>query len=115
MDHDRPPPNPSNPDGGLVSAQDVSEEDIVAEHDRRHLEFLRGLDPQERQLIIIRDELYDGSWEEMKNDLEDRRDGKPFIFKLANRIDEDLRRIERLRSFERSEDVNLGELLEEDE
>lgn len=90
------------------------ETESASERDRRHLEFVRSLDPQERQLIILRDELYDGSWGEMRSDLEDRRDGKPFIFKLANRIDEDLKRIERLCAYEKAEDVNLGELLEDE-
>ncbi|MFQ5653481.1 MAG: hypothetical protein ACE5GW_01975 [Planctomycetota bacterium] len=67
------------------------------------------------QLLILRDELYDGSWAEMRRDLEDRRDGRPFIFKLVNRIEEDLRRIEHLSAYEERHNVNLTEYLEEDE
>lgn len=78
-----------------------------------HRAFLRSLLAEETQLIIIRDELYDGSWEEMRRDLEDRRDGKPFIYKLINRIEEDLRRIERLSAYESRHSVDLGEFLEE--
>lgn len=79
-----------------------------------HQTFVRSLLPEETQLIIIRDELYDGSWDEMRRDLEDRRDGKPFIYKLINRIEEDLRRIERLSTYEARHGVDLGEFLEED-
>ncbi len=79
-----------------------------------HQTFVRSLLPEETQLIIIRDELYDGSWDEMRRDHEDRRDGKPFIYKLINRIEEDLRRIERLSTYEARHGVDLGEFLEED-
>ncbi|MEM7166436.1 MAG: hypothetical protein AAF581_13305 [Planctomycetota bacterium] len=67
------------------------------------------------QLLVLRDELYDGSWDEMKRDLEDRRDGKPFIFKLVNRIEEDLARIERLAGFEDKHGVNLSDFLDAEE
>lgn len=79
-----------------------------------HSGFVRSLLPEEIQLLVIRNELYDGSWEDMKKDLEDRRDGKPFIFKLVNRIEEDLERIERLSAYEAREQIDLGDYLEED-
>ncbi len=84
------------------------------ELDRTHAEFANSLDTEASQLLILRDELYEGSWDDMRRDLEDRRDGKPYIYKLVNRIDEDLRRIERLSSYERRHNVNLGEYLEEE-
>ena len=62
---------------------------------------------------MLRNELYDGSWGEMRRDLEDRRDGKPFIFKLVNRIDEDLKRIDRLSKYEDRHGLNLGDYLED--
>lgn len=77
-----------------------------------HRAFVRGLAKDEVQLLVIRDELYDGSWEEMQKDLEDRRDGKPFVFKLVNRIEEDLERIQRLAAYEKRHGVDLGEYVE---
>ena len=77
--------------------------------------YLKSLSAEELQLLVLRDELYDGSWEEMKRDLEDRRDGKPFIFKLVNRIEEDLARIEELAGFEEKHGVNLSDFLETEE
>ena len=77
-----------------------------------HQGFFASLSPEERQLLTIRDELYLGSWEEMKQDLEDRKNGKPFIFKLANKIEEDLGRIERLSQYEAQHDVDLGQFLQ---
>ena len=44
--------------------------------------FIEALLPEERMLIRIRDELYEGSWETMRHDLENRLAGKPYIFKL---------------------------------
>lgn len=73
------------------------------------------LSSEERILLILRDELYDGSWEEMRADLVGRRDGKPFIFQLASRIDEDLERIARLARYENEHDLDLGELLDDEE
>ena len=81
----------------------------------RHREFYRSLSREERQLILLRDELYDGSWEEMVEDLRDRLAGKPYIFKLMNRIEEDLVRIERLRRYEEDNGVDLGRIRAEEE
>ncbi len=88
---------------------DLGAEAVVIE---QHHAFVKTLLPQDLQLLVLRDELYDGSWEEMQRDLEDRRDGKPFIFKLVNRIEEDLQRIERLWAYEQRHQVNLGKYLE---
>ena len=77
-----------------------------------HRAFVQGLAKEEVQLLVIRDELYDGSWEDMQKDLEDRRDGKPFVFKLVNRIEEDLERIQRLVTYEKRHGVDLGGFVE---
>lgn len=75
-------------------------------------EFVRGLSEEEKQLVLLRDELYGGDWGEMEQDLLDRKHGKPFIFKLVTRIEEDLERIRRLRVYEAENGVNLGSLVE---
>ncbi len=72
-------------------------------------EYYRSLPQEERQLLILREILYQGSWEEMERDLVARQQGKPFIFKLNSRIDEDLKRIEKLRSYETEHGVDLGQ------
>jgi len=56
---------------------------------------------------VIRDELYGGSWEEMLKDLEARLQAKPYVFKLATRIEDDIRRIRRIREFEENNNINL--------
>ena len=69
------------------------------------------LSREEKQLLLLRDELYDGSWDDMEADLRYRLDRKPYIFRLMNRIEDDLTRIERLRAYEEQHGVNLGVFL----
>ena len=51
-------------------------------------------------LIVLKAQLYGGSWEPMLDDLRNRLTGKPYIFKLASRIQDDIERIEQMRKFE---------------
>jgi hypothetical protein len=69
--------------------------------------FAASLSPEEKVLIDVRDELYGGDWVEMVADLQARLEGKPYIFKLATRIEEDLLRIEKLKAFEEKQHINL--------
>jgi hypothetical protein len=70
------------------------------------------LSKEERVLVLIRDELYEGSWDDLEADLVLRRDRKPSIFKLTTRIEEDLSRIHKLRAFERTEGIDLRPLID---
>lgn len=70
--------------------------------------FLDRLSEEERMLVLLKQELYDGSWAAMRRDLENRLNGKPYIFKLANRIRDDIGRIDKLEAFERAHRVNLS-------
>ena len=74
-------------------------------------EFARGLAEAERIALDVRDELYGGSWENMRKDLEARAAGRPYVFKLAARIEEDLKAVEKLGAFERGHRVNLADYL----
>ena len=78
-------------------------------------EYVRALSSPELQLLILRKVLYDGDWNELERDLVARRDGKPYIFKLRTRIDEDLVRIEKLKAYEREHGVDLSEYLPDPE
>lgn len=60
-------------------------------------------------LVVLKRELYEGSWEDMTADLKARLQGRPYIFKLASRIEEDLGRIDRLRAFEQAHGVDLSD------
>jgi hypothetical protein len=71
--------------------------------------FVERMTREERMLVVLKRELYDGRWDEMEADLRARLEGKPYIFKLAHRIADDLERIERLRAFERERGVDLSD------
>ena len=63
-------------------------------------------------LIVLKRELYEGNWDDMIEDLRARLEGRPYIFKLVNRISDDLERIERLKAFETRHEVDLGDYVE---
>lgn len=63
-------------------------------------------------LVVLKAELYEGSWDEMEADLRSRLAGQPYIFKLANRITDDLERIARLREFERAGGMDLSDFVD---
>ncbi len=85
----------------------MSEE--IDDKDRAHVNFYQSLSEEETMLITLRDELYAGSWDRMAQDLQDRLQGKPYIFKLVHRIEEDLQRIEKLRGYEDEHSVDLAD------
>ena len=80
-----------------------------------HDKFAAGLSPDEKTLVTLRDELYGGSWEQMLGDLRDRLKGKPYIFKLVNRIQDDIARIEKLNDYEKKHKINLADFLKKKE
>ena len=62
-------------------------------------------------LVILKRELYDGSWQDMREDLRNRLDGRPYIFKLVNRITDDIERIGNLEHFEQEYGVDLADFI----
>ena len=90
-------------------APDGRAENAEEESDPRR--FVAGLDQAEKLLLSIREELYEGSWESMVEDLEARLGGKPYIFKLSQRIESDLAAIGKLREYEQRHGVNLADYL----
>ena len=75
-------------------------------------DFVDGLSDEQRMLVVLKAQLYGGSWEPMLDDLRNRLAGKPYIFKLANRIQDDIRRIEQMREFEAEHGVDLADYVE---
>lgn len=72
-------------------------------------DFVEGLSDEHRMLVVLKSQLYDNTWEPMLDDLQNRLAGKPYIFKLANRIQDDIRRIEEMQEFEAEHDVDLAD------
>jgi len=60
-------------------------------------------------LVVLKAQLYAGSWEPMLDDLRNRLDGRPYIFKLVNRIQDDIERIEQMMEFEAAHNIDLAE------
>jgi hypothetical protein len=74
--------------------------------------FLDILDDKHRMLVVLKTQLYGDHWEPMLEDLQNRLEGKPYIFKLVNRIKDDIERIERMRSFETEHHVKISDYLD---
>jgi hypothetical protein len=75
-------------------------------------DYVAGLSNEHRMLVILKAQLYDGSWEPMLDDLQNRLAGKPYIFKLVNRIRDDIERIEQMQTFEKEHNVDLANYVE---
>ena len=88
-----------NKPGKSVAGQDVTD-------------YVRTLGEESRMLVVLKAQLYGGSWEPMIDDLRNRLAGKPYIFKLANRIQDDIERIEQLRKYELEHKVDLSNYVE---
>lgn len=72
-----------------------------------HQSYYDALSEESKMLLVLRDELYSGSWDKMDEDLSNRLKGRPYIFKLVNRIEEDRERIKVLKSYEDKHKINL--------
>ena len=72
-----------------------------------HQKYYDALSEEAKMLLVLRDELYMESWDKMVEDLSNRLKGRPYIFKLVNRIEKDPERVETLRSYEDKHKINL--------
>ncbi len=75
-------------------------------------DFVNSLSEEQRMLVVLKSQLYDGIWEPMLDDLQNRLTGKPYIFKLANRIQDDIERIEQMQKFESEHNIDLADYVD---
>jgi hypothetical protein len=75
-------------------------------------DYVRTLSEEHKMLVALKAQLYDGSWDAMLDDLRNRLAGKPYIFKLVHRIQDDIERIEQMRKFEAEHEVDLAEYVD---
>ena len=75
-------------------------------------DFVDGLSDEHRMLVVLKAQLYGGTWEPMLDDLKNRLGGKPYIFKLVNRINDDIERIQQMQIFEEEQNVDLADYVE---
>ncbi len=89
----------------MSSRSDKNVEKTVAD-------YVGRLSEEHKMLVALKSQLYGGSWEPMLDDLRNRLAGKPYIFKLVHRIQDDIERIEEMRKFEVEHEVDLGDYVE---
>lgn len=75
-------------------------------------EYVADLSDEHRMLVVLKSQLYGGSWDPMLDDLNNRLDGKPYIFKLVNRIKDDIMRIKEMKEFEEENNIDLADYIE---
>jgi len=80
--------------------------------DRAVADYVNRLSDEHKMLVALKAQLYGGSWEPMVDDLRNRLAGKPYIFKLVHRIQDDIERIEEMRKFEAEHKVDLADHVE---
>ena len=72
-------------------------------------DYVARLTDEHRMLVILKSQLYGGKWEPMLDDLANRLEGKPYIFKLAARIKDDINRINEMMDFEKDHHIDLAD------
>jgi hypothetical protein len=75
-------------------------------------DYVRRLSEEHKMLVALKAQLYSGSWEPMLDDLRNRLAGKPYIFKLVHRIQDDIERIEEMQKFEAEHKIDLAEYVD---
>ena len=75
-------------------------------------DFADSLSEEHRMLVVLKAQLYGGTWEPMLQDLRNRLDGNPYIFKLASRIQDDIERIEQMAEFENEYNIDLADYVD---
>ena len=73
--------------------------------------ILDTLTEQDRVLIVCAYQLYDGNWDTLLNDLLARLEGRPYVLKLGERIQEDIQRVRKLTEIERRYKIRLGDYI----
>jgi len=96
----------------MVEPNENSHRGVKTSADKLVNDFVAGLSDEHRMLVILKAQLYGGTWEPMLDDLQNRLEGKPYIFKLINRIKDDIERIEQMRKFEEEHNIDLAEYVE---
>ena len=71
--------------------------------------YVSSLSEEYQLLVTLKSQLYSGKWESMLDDLRNRLSGKPYIFKLAHRIEDDVERIEEMIEFETEHNIDLAD------
>lgn len=74
--------------------------------------YVHSLNDEQRMLVVLKAQLYGRTWEPMLEDLRNRLEGKPYIIKLASRIQDDIERIEQMSEFEAKHGIDLADYID---
>jgi hypothetical protein len=102
----------AEPTRASKDSEDVKVEKAVRAPQGSLADYVSHLGAEHKMLVALKTQLYGGSWEPMLDDLRNRLAGQPYIFKLVNRIQEDIERIEEMKRFEAEHGVDLADLVE---
>lgn len=76
-------------------------------------DFLAKATDADRMLLDVLEILYVGRWEDLLEDLQAASQGKPHVFKIADRVQEDLARARKMWELETKYGVRLRSLIGE--
>lgn len=93
----------------MADVSENSEKSGETSVSREVSDYIDRLSNEHRMLVVLKAQLYDRVWESMLDDLKNRLAGKPYIFKLVNRINDDVARIEEMQKFEQEHDIDLAD------
>ena len=96
----------------MVDPVQTSQDSVGDKGDGAVAAYVESLSQEHRMLVVLKAQLYGGSWEPMIDDLRNRLTGKPYIFKLVHRIQDDIERIEQMRKFEAEHSVDLADYVD---
>ncbi len=85
----------------------------AASSDQIVADYVNGLSKERRMLVVLKSQLYEGRWESMLEDLQNRLVGTPYIFKLIGRIKDDIERIKQMEEFEKRHNIDLAEYIDQ--
>jgi hypothetical protein len=93
--------------------EDIAVRKVSASRETKDVDdFVNRLSNEHRMLVVLKKQLYDGTWETMLDDLQHRLANKPYIFKLVNRIEDDIKRIEEMQKFEAEHNIDLADYVD---
>jgi hypothetical protein len=99
----------NSPDNNVGKGPSNAKDRVLGAQPEAVIDYVSRLGEEHKMLIALKVQLYGGSWEPMLDDLRNRLDGKPYIFKLVHRIQDDIERIEEMQRFEAEHKVDLAE------
>ncbi|MCX7804447.1 MAG: hypothetical protein N3A38_04570 [Planctomycetota bacterium] len=107
----------TRPEGGneIGPEADAGSEEKADAGDVSPEEYVAGIQEHEKVLILVKEELYGGSWARLEADLQARLAGKPYLFKIKTGrvLQRDLEAVRRMRKYEEAKGCDLAKILRE--